>query len=77
MTSISSFEPTKLIYQKILSIRSSASSSNLTDFIRNDAGNPRARYGHTACPGGPVLPNSQTKRSQKAAWLCVSSFYVS
>jgi hypothetical protein len=39
MTSISSFEPTKLTYPKIMSIRSSTSSLNLTDFIENKVKN--------------------------------------
>jgi hypothetical protein len=39
MTSISYFESTKLIYPKIMSIRSSTSSLNLVDFIENEVGN--------------------------------------
>ena len=39
MTSIYAFEPTNLIYPKIMSIRSGTSSSNMTDFIGNKVGN--------------------------------------
>jgi hypothetical protein len=38
---------------------------------------PRARYGDTACPGGPVLQSWQSKLSQKVERSRVTLFNVS